>query len=130
MPISVLEFGGTSLSDDDKRDAGVRNVRHELQRKKQVVIIVSAMGRLGDPYATDTLYSLTERNCLPVHQQSLLLSCGELISAAVFSAALHRNGIKCEILTGEQAGIKTDKTYRVDISSVDPRKLLETLTYA
>ncbi|WP_404409257.1 aspartate kinase [Jeotgalibacillus malaysiensis] len=130
MPISVLKFGGTSLSEAYKRDAAVRNVKRELDQHHQVISVVSAMGRLGDPYSTDTLLSLTDPDCLPFHQQSLLLSCGELISAAVFSSALHREGIKSEILTGKQAGIKTDKTYNADICSVDTSVLIETLKHA
>lgn len=130
MPISVLKFGGTSLSESYKRDAAVRNVKYELDQGYQVIAVVSAMGRMGDPYATDTLYSLTEGECLPSHQQSLLLSCGELISAVIFSATLHSRGIKSEILTGKQAGIKTDKTYNADICSIDPTLLQEALKHS
>ncbi|MFB1081057.1 aspartate kinase [Jeotgalibacillus sp. JSM ZJ347] len=130
MPISVLKFGGTSLSESYKREAAVRNVKRELSRNHQVIAIVSAIGRMGDPYATDTLLSLTEKRYLPPHQKSLLLSCGELISAAIFSAALHHEGIKSEILTGKQAGIKTDKTYNADILSVSPSVLCEALNHS
>ncbi|MDZ5711774.1 aspartate kinase [Jeotgalibacillus haloalkalitolerans] len=129
MPISVLKFGGTSLSESYKREAAVLNVKRELERKHQVIAVVSAMGRMGDPYATDTLLSLTDSRDLPSHQKSLLLSCGELISAAVFSAALHYEGVNSEILTGKQAGIKTRQTYNADISSVNIQVLLEALKY-
>ncbi|TFE02811.1 aspartate kinase [Jeotgalibacillus salarius] len=127
MPISVLKFGGTSLSEAFKRDMAVKNVECELEQQNQVIIVVSAMGRMGAPYATDTLLSLTDPLLLPPHQKSLLLSCGEIISAAMFSAALHRNGIKSEILTGKQAGIKTNGTYNADIYSVNTHAIYSEL---
>lgn len=52
----------------------------------KVVTVVSAMGRKGEPYATDTLLSLVnqEESHISNREQDLLLSCGELISAIVF----------------------------------------------
>ena len=54
------------------------------------------MGRKGEPYATDTLLSLVnqEESTISKREQDLLLSCGELISAIVFSNMLNENGIK------------------------------------
>ena len=54
------------------------------------------MGRKGEPYATDTLLSLVnqEESHISNREQDLLLSCGELISAIVFSNMLNENGIK------------------------------------
>lgn len=61
-----------------------------------MVTVVSAMGRKGEPYATDTLLSLVnqEESTISKREQDLLLSCGELISAIVFSNMLNENGIK------------------------------------
>lgn len=115
MPISVLKFGGTSLSDSWKREQAVSCVKRELELENQVIIVVSAIGRIGAPYSTDTLLSLAEPLSIPPHQRSLLLSCGEIISAAIFSSALHHAGVECEILTGKQAGLKTDGVYEADI---------------
>ena len=60
------------------------------------------MGRKGEPYATDTLLSLVnqEESTISKREQDLLLSCGELISAIVFSNMLNENGIKAAALNG------------------------------
>jgi len=74
------------------------------------VVIVSAPGRMGEPYSTDTLLSLTKEitSChLPV-EEDLLLSCGETISACLLVYTLREKGIKAKALTGAQAGIITD----------------------
>ena len=54
MNVKVMKFGGTSLSDRQARQAAYRHVRRELETGR-VLVVVSAMGRSPDPYATDTL---------------------------------------------------------------------------
>lgn len=75
--------------------------------------VVSAMGRKGEPYATDTLLSLVnqEESHISNREQDLLLSCGELISAIVFSNMLNENGIKAAALNGAQAGFVTNDDF-------------------
>lgn len=71
------------------------------------------MGRKGEPYATDTLLSLVnqEESTISKREQDLLLSCGELISAIVFSNMLNENGIKAAALNGAQAGFVTNDDF-------------------
>ena len=71
------------------------------------------MGRKGEPYATDTLLSLVnqEESHISNREQDLLLSCGELISAIVFSNMLNENGIKAAALNGAQAGFVTNDDF-------------------
>jgi len=80
---------------------------------KQAVIVVSAMGRKGAPYATDTLIELFERqgakNTGP--NLDLLMSCGESISSAVIANTIESLGHPCIALTGFQAGIVTDESF-------------------
>ena len=78
-----------------------------------MVTVVSAMGRKGEPYATDTLLSLVnqEESTISKREQDLLLSCGELISAIVFSNMLNENGIKAAALNGAQAGFVTNDDF-------------------
>lgn len=70
----------------------------------KVVAVVSAMGRFGDPYATDTLLELTdwEDDSKEIH---LVKSCGELIASAVLTALLKTQDISCELMYGVDAGI-------------------------
>jgi aspartate kinase len=85
-------------------------VLESVRSGNQVVVVVSAMGRLPDPYATDTLLGLIG----PVRggpNRDLLLAVGEMISAAVFAELLTSLGAPAQAMTGGQAGILTDDNY-------------------
>lgn len=128
MKILVQKFGGTSVSTAERRNQVVDKVVKALKDGYQPVVVVSAMGRKGEPYATDTLLSLvTEEfkfhNSLGV---DLLMSCGEIISSVVICDELNRNNIECIPLTGGQAGILTDDNYGdASIIKVDPKNLID-----
>ncbi|MEW5785199.1 MAG: aspartate kinase [Bacillota bacterium] len=109
----VQKFGGTSVAKEYNREAAVKRVQEALEGGFKPVVVVSAMGRLGEPYATDTLKSLVE-NINPrasLRDLDLLMSCGEIIAAVVMAATLHRDGIKAAAYTGFQAGLITDGLY-------------------
>ena len=61
--IIVMKFGGTSLRSEESRAHAIKHIRSRADSGKQVVVVVSAMGRKGDPYATDTLISLMKDLC-------------------------------------------------------------------
>lgn len=128
--ITVQKFGGTSLSDEQGRRHVLRHISRERAAGNGIVVVVSAMGRRGEPYATDTLLDWigANGNALADRERDLLLSCGELISAATLCSLLTREGIPCVALTGGQAGIITDGRYGfARIVKVDPAKILEYL---
>lgn len=128
MSIIVQKFGGTSLSTADAREHAIRHIRRELEQGYEVVVVVSAMGRSGDPYATDTLLSLVAGHGCPPRERDLLMSCGELISATNLAALLHGRGINAVVLTGGQAGIITDSHFgNARILEVKPARILELL---
>jgi len=110
MDLIVQKFGGTSLSDEQSRRHVLRHVIREYEAGSRVVVVVSAMGRSGEPYATDSLLELVKANgnALPPRERDLLLSCGELISASVLCSLLRAEGLPAVALTGGQAGIVTD----------------------
>jgi aspartate kinase len=112
MKIIVQKFGGTSLKEDSGRLEAVRHIQKAVDEGYKVVCVVSAMGRLGDPYATDTLLSLLgENNKISNREQDLLLSCGEIISSVVFSGLLNASGLSAAALTGPQAGFRTNDDF-------------------
>lgn len=78
-----------------------------------VVVVVSAMGRAGDPYATDTLINLIKRPGSGVGKRDmdLLMSCGEIISTVILAQTLQNMGYPAVALTGAQAGIITDDNF-------------------
>lgn len=113
MRILVQKYGGTSLSTPERRAAVVDRVLKAIRDGFRVAVVVSAMGRTGDPYATDTLLGLLEGDggAVSMRDRDLLISCGELVSAVVISAALGRRGISATALSGAQAGIVTDSAF-------------------
>ncbi|NUI60906.1 aspartate kinase [Bacillus amyloliquefaciens] len=110
MKIIVQKFGGTSVKDDKGRKLALAHIKDAISEGYKVVVVVSAMGRKGDPYATDSLIGLLygSQSDISPREQDMLLSCGETISSVVFSSMLKENGIKAAALTGAQAGFLTN----------------------
>lgn len=113
MNIIIQKFGGTSVSTKDKKNQVVAKVKKAIEKGYNPVIVVSAMGRLGEPYATDTLLSLIDDDYKKNNLQGtdLIMCCGEIISTVIMSNELINSGIKSIPLTGGQAGIVTDNSF-------------------
>jgi len=124
----VAKFGGTSLSDTQKRQTAVNHCASLLEDSEKLVVVVSAMGRNGDPYATDTLLNLVSEDS-SVYEKDRLMVCGEVISALVLASALRDSGISAEALTGWEAGIATDgESGNARIVSIDTHRIQEVLS--
>ena len=113
MKFLVQKFGGTSVSTESRRKFVVEKVKAAIDEGFSPVVIVSAMGRKGEPYATDTLLSLLDDKFKEENKQAsdLLMSCGEIISAVVMSNELNKIGLNAMPLTGGQAGIITNDEF-------------------
>ena len=125
-PILVQKFGGTSVSTAERRLQAVEHVRRARAEGYRVAVVVSAMGRRGDPYATDTLLDLLRCDGLPVdgRDYDLIFGCGEIVSAVMMAHLLKREGIPAAGLTGGQAGIYTDGNYcEAEIVEMDPARI-------
>jgi aspartate kinase len=107
-PIIVMKFGGTSVATELGRTNVVARVADEYKSGSQVVVVVSAMGRRGDPYATDTLLSLVDDAHCGKHELDLLMSVGETISSVVIASLLNQAAIPAVACTGADGGILTD----------------------
>lgn len=130
MKIIVQKFGGTSVRSEATREYAKKHIQKALLEGYKVVVVVSAMGRSGDPYATDTLLSLIDgaKTMVTKREQDLLLSCGEVISSVVFTEMLLKNGIKATSLTGSQAGFRTNHDHtNAKIVKMECDRLLEEL---
>ena len=128
--IIVMKFGGTSIRDDESRTAAVEHIRRHADSGKQVVVVVSAMGRKGEPYATDTLISLLKDIGEPVNPAELdsVMSLGETLSSAYFSHLLSQNGLPAQAFTGSQAGILTDDNPGdAEILEINPARIRNVL---
>lgn len=132
MRIIVQKFGGTSLADQNLRLMAARKVIEALHRGFSPVMVVSAMGRSPQPYATDTLLSLLQNIAQEVEveprERDLIMACGEIISTAVMAQLLKTMGIKAIALTGAQAGIITTPDYgNARILRIDTEYLIHLL---
>lgn len=130
MKIIVQKFGGTSVQNEKSRLMAFNHIKQVLKEGYKVVVVVSAIGRYGDPYATDTLLELigAKNTKLTAREQDTLLSVGETISASVFTNMLKEAGIKAEAFSGGQAGIVTsDDHLNAKITEVDTTRLKNAL---
>ncbi|EAO7443565.1 aspartate kinase [Listeria monocytogenes] len=130
MKIIVQKFGGTSVQNEKSRLMAFNHIKQVLNEGYKVVVVVSAIGRYGDPYATDTLLELigAKNTKLTTREQDTLLSVGETISASVFTNMLKEADIKAEAFSGGQAGIFTsDDHLNAKITEVDTTRLKNAL---
>ncbi|KRE83137.1 aspartate kinase [Paenibacillus sp. Soil766] len=132
MRILVQKFGGTSLSTAQAREHVIGHIQDALIQHYKLVVVVSAMGRKGDPYATDTLLDLVRKNGegLPARELDMLMGCGELISAVLLCSLLNNTGIQSTVLTGGQAGLITNENHgNAQIVAMKPNRILELLEH-
>lgn len=129
MRICVQKYGGTSLATPESRLSALHHVEESLGQGFGVVVVVSAMGRKGSPYATDTLLDmLDDKDTATKRDLDMLLSCGETISSVVFASLLRSYGHDVTVFTGKQAGIITNDTFgEARIIDVNPALILEAL---
>lgn len=113
MALIVQKFGGTSVATPEAQKALLGQVKKCKDAGDDVVLVVSAMGRTGDPYATDTLIGLLEKVNPDVDpkKKDLLMHCGEIISCSILSHMLETNGIPAVPMTGWQAGVLTNSEF-------------------
>jgi len=130
VKIVVQKFGGSSLTTSEMRNEAQQRVWEAVEEGLRPVVVVSAMGRRGDPYATDTLLDLMEKTNPGAEGSNvdLLLSCGEIISASIFAEGLRTMGLPAQAVTGWQCGITTDEVHQAArVTGVQSEKLWELL---
>ncbi|HLR66192.1 aspartate kinase [Virgibacillus alimentarius] len=126
MQILIQKFGGTSVQTEENRNHVIKHIKDALMKEYKLVVVVSALGRKPDPYATDTLLDLVD---FPANQNSnreidLLMSCGETISSVVLSNELQKHHISATALTGAQAGFVTNDDFtQAKIKKVNPERI-------
>jgi len=109
LAVIIQKFGGTSVADVTAREHVLRKIKQELDALNSPVVVVSAMGRRGAPYATDTLLDLVPSAVPEV--SALIVSCGEIISACIVANSLNAKGIPAKALTAYTAGIMASGPY-------------------
>ncbi|WP_395141592.1 aspartate kinase [Armatimonas sp.] len=132
MKILVQKFGGTSVATDEARQKAASKVIRAVQAGWHVVVVVSAIGRAGAPYATDTLIQTLKDVDAAVppapRELDMMMACGEIISTVVLAHTLRVAGLDTIALTGLQAGILTNYQFgNARILAIDPRYIVEML---
>lgn len=126
MKYLIQKFGGTSVATKELREQVAAKVIKAKAEGYNPIVVVSAIGRQGDPYATDTLINLVTEFFPdpPVREMDLLMSCGEIISGVLMVNTLKKMGHEAVLLTGAQAGIITDNTFsNARILQVEPSRI-------
>ena len=130
MSLIVQKFGGTSLADPVSRESLAKKVGAARAAGDEIVLVVSAMGRGGDPYATDTLLDLLKE--FPGGADGLIsdlmVSCGETISACLIASLHNAKGIWSVAMTAYSAGILAEGPFGdASPSKIDPARVREVL---
>lgn len=127
--VIVQKFGGTSVATSEGRAALRARVRQARAAGMRPVVVVSAMGRCGAPYATDTLLSLIEGFEVVPREADLLASFGEVVSAVIVAHELRADGTPALAMTGAEAGVLTDSHFGdAAIIRVEPESLRAVLS--
>ena len=126
----VMKFGGTSLRDESSRESALTHIKRYAEAGEKVVVVVSAMGRKGEPYSTDTLVNLLKQvgPSICPRELDLIMSVGESISSAFFTHLLSQSGLDAVSFNGRQAGILTDDNAgNAEILEINPVRIVEAL---
>ncbi|WBW97152.1 aspartate kinase [Oceanirhabdus sp. W0125-5] len=105
MNVLVQKYGGTSVGSIDKIKNIARRVIEEKKKGKDMVIVVSAMGKSTDKLV-EMAKSISENPCN--REMDMLLATGEQVTISLLSMALKEYGYDSISLTGFQAGIITE----------------------
>lgn len=122
----VLKFGGKTISDIDKIKKVSEYIKKRVNDGDKIVVVVSAMGD-----ETDRLIELAAKidGCSYKRELDVLLSTGEIKSAALLTMTLLFKDVKAKSLNYINLGIKTNdefsnaKIIEVDASNIN--KILE-----
>ncbi len=132
MRVKVMKFGGTSVAKPEARAQAAMRVVQAKEQGFDPVVVVSAIGRKGAPYATDTLIGLLREmdpNVEPDPRElDLMIGCGEILSAVIFAHLLKTLGHPAQAFRGGQAGIRTDGVFgNARIVSINPVSLFRSI---
>ena len=122
MALIVQKYGGSSVADAERHQAGGRaDRRPRARRGDDVVVVVSAMGD-----TTDELLDLAQQvsPLPPGRELDMLLTAGERISMALLAMAIHNLGYEARSFTGSQAGVITTSSHgKARIIDVTPGRI-------
>jgi len=125
VALIVQKYGGTSVSTPERIKNVAKRIVTAKKKGNRLVVVVSAMGD-----TTDNLIELMKKvnPDPPKRELDLLLSTGEVVSAALLAAALDAMGERSIAFTAYQGGIITDSIHtKARIKRVNTGKILQEL---
>jgi aspartate kinase len=125
MALIVQKYGGSSVADADKIKNVARRIAATKDDGNQVVVVVSAMGDTTDELIK-LAYQISEQP--DSRELDALVSTGEVVSSTLLAMALEAMGYEAISLSGAQAGIRTDASYRqARILKVESKRVVKEL---
>ena len=125
LAIVVQKYGGSSVADPEKIRQVARHVAATQQSGRDVVVVVSAMGK-----TTENLLALARSVATepPRRELDMLVSTGERVTMALLSMALTELSVAAVSFTGSQSGIITnDRHFDAEIIEVRPQRIWDEL---
>lgn len=121
----VQKYGGTSVGNVEKIRRVAERIVKEKDKGKDVIVVVSAMGKKTDELVN---LALSINPNPPSREMDMLLATGEQVSIALLAMAIQALGYKVVSLTGAQCGIKTSDVHKkARISNIDTGRIRKEL---
>lgn len=108
--IKLIKIGGSLLKDKNTFILLKNILNKEFKKNNKIILVVSAIGRINDPYSTDTLKRLG--NNLDKSDYEYLIGLGEIISTLVSASNLKEYNPK--VIRYNKVGIKKDNKFILD----------------
>lgn len=104
--MKIIKFGGTAFQTPKL----VNNVFNIIKKEdKPLIVVVSAIGRKGFPFATDTLIDSIKEQYFSKKEMDRLLGIGEIYSSLFLSNYLMKNGLDSYSMSYIENGIEVDE---------------------
>ncbi|MBF0384652.1 MAG: aspartate kinase [Candidatus Omnitrophica bacterium] len=123
--IVVQKFGGSSVANIDRIKAVAKRIVESKTKNNHLVVVVSAMGDTTDEIE-EMAYAVSKNP--PEREMDMLMSTGEQISCALLAIAVKELGHKAISFTGNQVGIRTDKSHtKARIETISGQRIHQAL---
>lgn len=122
MKLKVMKFGGTSLKSVTTRQYVYAHIQKYIHDYK-IILVVSALGRYPNAFATDTLLSYASSH-MSKEEKAWLASIGEQFASLRVCAELLEKGYRAKAVSYVDAGIISDSRYEyANILELDNTKM-------
>ncbi len=124
-PIIIQKYGGSSVANIDRIKAVAQRVLKTKTPNNHLVVVVSALGDTTDELEG---FAFQLNKNPPEREMDMLLSTGEQISCALLAIAVKALGHEAISFTGNQVGIRTDKSHtKARIETINSKRIRKAL---